>query len=98
MATYQEMFDLTHNQALLQRVMAAVAVLAEAIRSEAPATPNHAERMRWAQAALRNVDGTARSLMWVVIAQSRQFTAAQIEGATDAAVQSAVNSAVELLI
>lgn len=98
MATYQEMYDLTHNQPLLQRVMAAVAVLAETIRGEAPTTTNHAERMRWAQGALRNVDGTARSLMWVVIAQSRTFTAAQIEGASDAAVQTAVNSAVELLI
>jgi hypothetical protein len=98
MATYQEMHDLTHNTALLNRVMAAVAVLAEAIRGEAPATANHAERMRWAQQALRNVDGTARSLMWIVIAQNRAATAAQIEGASDAAVQTAVNSAVELLI
>ena len=98
MATYQELHELTHNAALLARVMTAVAVAAETIRSEDPATTNHVERVRWAQQALRNVDGTARGLMWIVMAQNRQFTVAQIEGASDAALQAAVNGAIQLLL
>jgi hypothetical protein len=98
MATYQELHALTHNAEILNRIMAAVAILADEIRTELPATANHAERMAWAKRALTNVDGTARGLMWVVMAQNRTFTVAQIDGATDAALQTAVNSAVELLI
>ena len=98
MATYQELHDLTHSTALLNRVMTAVAVAAEEIRSEAPAAADHAARVRWAQQALRNVDGTARGLMWIVMAQNRQFTVAQIEGASDAALQAAVNGAIQLLL
>ena len=98
MATYQELHDLTHSAALLNRVMTAVAVAAEEIRSEAPSTTDHVARVRWAQQALRNVDGTARGLMWIVMAQNRQFTVTQIEGASDAALQAAVNGAIQLLL
>jgi hypothetical protein len=98
MATYQELHGLTHNAEIINRIMTAVAILAEEIRTELPATANHAERMAWAKRALTNVDGTARGLMWVVMAQNRAFTVAQIEGASDAALQSAVDSAVQLLL
>ena len=98
MATYSELHSLHANVNLLNKVMAAVAILAEEIRTEDVATPNHDNRMYWAKAALRNVDGTARQLMWVLIAQNKDFAVAQIEGATDAAIQSAVNDAVTLLL
>jgi hypothetical protein len=98
MATYAELHSLIHNAEILNRIMAAVAILAEEIRTELPATANHAERMAWAKRALTNVDGTARGLMWIVMAQNKSFTVAQIEGASDAALQSAVDSAVQLLL
>ena len=39
----------------------------------------------------------SRAMVWAVLAQNRTFTAAQITGADDATVQTAVNAAVNLL-
>lgn len=98
MATYAELDDLTTDVTLMKRVRAAVAIAAEAIRVEDPGTANHAERMAFAKRALLNVDGTARSLMWLLLAMNKDFTVAQIQGASDAALQTAVNNAVEVLL
>lgn len=98
MADYTELHSLVTNVDLLNRIMTAVAIAAETIRTEAPATADHDKRMAWAKRALTNVDGTARQLMWVMIAQNKDFALSQITGATDAAIQNAVNSAVELLL
>lgn len=98
MASYTELHELNTNVALLNRVMIAVAMLAEVIRAESPGTVNHSARVAWAKSALANVDGTARSLMWVLLAQNAAFTKEQIEAATDAAIQAAVDSAVGLML
>lgn len=98
MATYTELYGLTTNIPLLNKVMIAVAILAETIRAEPPTTENHAARVVWAQEALRNVDGTARSLLWVLLAQNAAATQAAIENASDAAIQTAVDSAVNLML
>lgn len=58
---------------------------------------NHANRMLWAREVFKNPDVVARQMMTAVLAQNRAFTSAQITGATDAAVQTAVNNAINLL-
>lgn len=98
MATYEELHDLTTNIPLLNKVMTAVAILAETIRVESAGTTDHAKREAWAKSTLGNVDGMARSLMWVLLAQNAAFTKENIEGASDATIQTAVDSAVELLL
>jgi hypothetical protein len=98
MASYSELCDLTSDPALLKRVMTAVAVAAETIRAEDPATANHQSRVAWAKLALRNVDGAARGLMWILAAQNKALDVTQIQGATDVAIQNAVDSAIELLL
>lgn len=98
MATYAELHGLTTNVALLNKVMIAVAVAAEVIRTEDSATPDHARREAWAKAALANVDGTARQLMWALMAQNASAPATNIENAGDVAIQTAVESALELML
>lgn len=102
MATYKELFDLHANTAILERVMAAVAVACDLIRVESPGATQeevdlHTRRVVWARQAIRNVDGTARNIMWALMATNRDLTVAQIEGATDAQIQTAVNNVVGLL-
>jgi len=98
MATYQELYDLTTNVPLLNKVATGVAILAEDIRAEATSVTNHDLRLAWAKRALFNVDGTARSLMWVILAMNKAATVTQIDTASDASIQTAVNAAVELLL
>lgn len=98
MATYSELYLLSGNMNLIQKVCAAVAIAAEDIRTEDESTVNHEARLQWARGALNNVDGMARQMMWVLMAQNSNATADQIENATDAAIQNAVNNAIALFL
>ena len=60
MATYAELFGIADNNTLLDRMTAAVALQAEAIRLEAASTTNHTNRLLWAKAAYTDPRGTAR--------------------------------------
>jgi hypothetical protein len=100
MATYAELLTIATGptgDALRNRIRVAVVVAADVVRAEIGTTPNHANRMAWARLVLQNPDTEAMRMMWAVLAQNRAFTAAQITGADDAAVQTAVNNAIDLL-
>lgn len=100
MATYAELLDIATTATgatLRQKIQVAVVVACDVIRLEAGATANHADRLVWTQNALRNPSQEAERLMWAVLAQNRAFTSAQITGADDATVQTAVNNAIDLL-
>ena len=94
MATYNELFTLANDPTLIKKVTIAIAILAESIRLEEP--PITARRM-WAVRALNNPDGEARKIMWLLMAQNKDATVAQIEGAPDATIQTAVANAIDLL-
>ncbi len=100
MATYDELLSLNSSSSgtsLQRQVQVAVVVAADVIRLEVGTTPNHTNRMAWAKLALQNPKQEAERMLWAVLAQNRALTVAQITGATDAAVQTAVNAAVDLL-
>lgn len=100
MASYAELLDIAQTETgatLRQKIEVAVVVACDIIRLEAGATPNHANRLIWTQSALRNPAQEAQRLMWAVLAQNRAFSVAQITGADDATVQTAVNAAIDLL-
>lgn len=97
MATYAELYDLRSNSDLRNKVLVACAVAAELIRLEAGATPNHANRLLWAKQVFANPDPVAATMLQAVLAQNRTLTSAQIVGASDAAIQTAVNNAVDVL-
>lgn len=105
MATYEElsalamdMVDQRYNHPVYAKVAVAMAIAAENIRLEPPATPNHAERLAWAKAMLRTPAHMADSLMWVLLAQYSGNSIAQITAASDAAVQTAVDNALNLML
>lgn len=100
MATYAEILAIAttaSGAALKDKIKVAAIVAVDVIRSEGAQTPNHANRLIWASRTLQNPGAAAEQLTWAVLAQNRAFTAAQITGADDATVQTAVNSAVDLL-
>ena len=98
MATYAELLSINNtNDALKQKVLVACVIACDVIRLEADATPNHAARLNWARVTLQDPSRAASQMLWAVLAQNNLLTAAQITGASDAAVQSAVNAAVNLV-
>lgn len=96
MATYDELYQLHVDYSLIGKVSTAIAIAAEAIRIEDPATINHDLRLKWALLALNNVSGMAHKMMWILLAQNASFTIEQIQNASDVNIQNAVNSAVEI--
>jgi hypothetical protein len=103
MATLAELATLysrgtAQSDALLDRIKAAVLVSAEAIRVEAPATTNHAERLLWAKSAFSDPLARAHELWGAMLAANSTSTTAAILAASDAAIQTAVNNAVNTYI
>jgi hypothetical protein len=96
MATYDELLLASENGPLGNRIRVACVIAAEAIRTEAGATANHANRLIWAKAVFANPQHESARMLWAVLAQNKTFTLAQITGATDTAIQTAVNTAVDV--
>lgn len=93
MATYVQLVDLQRDVTLRTRLMVACIVTAETIRTELVATPNHAARLAWAKAAYDNPSEAADGVVWSVLAQNRSADSNTILGLTDAALQTAVDAA-----
>lgn len=99
MASYTELLNIAigpAGQDLRTRLRVAVVVAADVVRAETSGT-NLANRKAWARNVLNDPDREADRMMWAVLAQNRALTAAQITGATDENVQTAVNAAIDLL-
>jgi hypothetical protein len=96
MATYTELFDLWSNSDLQNKVTVACLIAAEAIRTEDPATPNHALRLVWAKQVFADPAPAGKEMFMAVLAGNAAMTTGQIKTATDAAIQAKVNAAVPL--
>lgn len=96
MATYLELYGLQNNSDLRNKISVAVVIAAEAIRTESDQTANHTNRLVWAKQALENPAAEAQRMTWGVLAQNSTLTVAQITGASDANILTAVQSAVNL--
>lgn len=95
MATYAEILTASENETLNNKIRVACVIAAEAIRTEATATANHANRLIWAKSVYQNPVAEAKRMLWSVLAQNNGATLAAITGAADATVQAAVNTAVD---
>jgi hypothetical protein len=96
MATYNELFELhTQNTDLLNRVTVAKTIKAQALL--ALPTPTAAQ-VAWAVDSLGSSREASKDLLSYVLAANAGLTVAQITNATDAAIQSAVNAAVDKII
>ena len=96
MATYAELIQASNDGGLNTRIRVACFIAAELIVEEDPATANHAARIAWARNVFANPAQEAMRMAWAVLAQNRNATLAAIIGASDAAVQTAVNNAVNV--
>lgn len=96
MATYTELAAIANNNVLLDKMSAAVAIQADAVRQEATGVSNHANRLKWAKQAFSDPRGMALKMTWAILAQNSSATNAQILAATDAALLTAVAGAVDV--
>lgn len=96
MATYDELLQANANTGLVNKVRVAVVVAATSIMTEAGTTTNHANRLIWAKTVFADPASAGQKMMWPVLAQNRALTLAQITGAVDADVQTAVDAAVNV--
>ena len=83
------------NDGLKAQVEVATVIAAEAKLSSGTAT---ALEQKWAGAVLANTKGEAQKAMLSVIASNKDVTIAQMQGASDAAVQAKVDAVVDGLI
>jgi hypothetical protein len=97
MATYDECLIAMEHPSLFNKVRVAVLVAADVVRSEAAGTANHAARLAWARRVMESPDAEARKMIGMAVVQNRASTLVQITGAADAAVQAAVNNAIDVL-
>lgn len=94
MATYIELIGLSADSTLKQRVTVACVIAANVIATEDPATVNHANRLEWGKRVYANPESMSSQMLWSVLAQNSSLTVAQINSASDAAIQTAVNNAI----
>lgn len=90
MATYDELYSaVKSNSTLRNRITAACQDLANTILGESNPTPS---RKGWATATRDNPDGAVNEVIWPVLIENKANTVAQINGATDAQILTAVTS------
>lgn len=95
MATFSEIYSIRYdNDDLKKKTTAAVAKVAMyIITTESESTPNHAERVAWANNALSNTPMAAEKMMWA-IAQNNTINA-DPAGATDSDIEYVVSVTVD---
>lgn len=94
MATYSELRSLFGEGSLKNKVEVALCMKVHAILQEA--TPS-AERLAWVRGVLASSYSEAEALLKYGLAANASLTAAQLLGASDAALLSAVSAAVDKL-
>ncbi len=94
MATLTELQDLAHNNDLRGKIERAITITALAITKEV--SPS-AERLQWGSDGLANPDDQVQLMLNYVLAENSAATIAQITTATDSAIQTNVNDAVDAL-
>ncbi len=95
MATYEELYSLTNNSELRNKIEVAVAVKAQGLIDGQ--TPTAAE-IAWASGAIDSPRSMAESLLVYVLAANKDATLPAILSASDSAIQGNVDAAVDTLI
>lgn len=95
MATYSELFAIQNDATLRNKIQVAVTVKAQSLLDLASPTAN---QVLWASNALNNPTQTMVRIMPYVLAANKSATQSQITGASDSAVQTNVDAAVDKLI
>lgn len=98
MATYTQIYNFRKeatatSQGIKARVTVAVATAAMAVLVESGATANHANRLVWAKASLKDAESEAERMFWGVVGDAT-FQAGP-GSITDAQLQSIINGLVD---
>ena len=97
MALYKDLVGLDQYDILLRQIIVSIAIeaklITDAIGTGSPPTAN---QIAWAKNALNNPQTEQARVFWYVIAANNTATIAQIQTATDSAVQTNVHAAVAL--
>jgi hypothetical protein len=96
MATYLEIWGLFNDSTLNSKVGSACIIAADSIRTEAGTVANHVNRLKWAKRVWADPVSIAAEMLKAVLAANNSLTLAQITGASDAAIQTAVNNAIDI--
>lgn len=94
MASYTELRDLFSNDALKNKLDIATIIAANNLLS---GTPTAAEQ-KWAAHVFANPRAESQKALMAVLATNNGLTVAQITGASDAAIQSGVDSVIGSLV
>lgn len=94
MATYSELRNLFNDSDLTEKVEVAIVVAAQELVAGTPTTAQKA----WIAAAFANPSAEAKKALMAVLAANKDVTVAAIQGATDTAIQTQVNSVVSILV
>ena len=95
MATYAELFELRSNSPLRNRVAVAIIIKAQSLIDGATPT---AAQIAWANAALQGPVDKAGEILNYVLAANKDASESQILDASDSAIQTNVDTAVDALI
>ena len=96
MATYAELRALMDDNDLENRCQVAVIVAAGTIQEEDSGTPNHDNRLAWAEKAYGSPAALAKKVLMSVLAANKAATVAQIQAATDEQLQEKVDAAIDV--
>lgn len=95
MATFLELYALRFSENMKKRVTVAIAVAAQNILAEDGGTTNHANRVIWADEALKDAQLMAEKIMWRVLGNAS--IAANGEASSDSDIQFVVNSLIDFV-
>jgi len=96
MATVSEIKGLYNNSNFQDAVEVEAVQAALDIIDEDGGTANHANRLIWAKITLSRPRETMQNILPAIIVQNRGLTVAQIQGASSAAILSAVNAVINV--
>lgn len=96
MASYEEIYNMSQEEGFRQRVTSAVADVANDVRLEDAGTPNHAERLVWASAAMRNPNDMVYDVIYGVLIANKAYSQEQILNSTDVQIAESVAALVNL--
>ena len=96
MATYIELKTLFSYSDLQDKVEVACIVAAETIRAENSSVDNHANRLIWAKKAFASPMTVRNEMLAALLAANKDQDVGNIIGASDTAIQTKVDAAVDV--
>jgi hypothetical protein len=91
-----ELKALFNHSDLFDKMQVACTIAAEAIRVEDAGTANHVNRLLWAKRAFTSPVDVSRQMLMSILASNAALTVSQIVAASDSAIQTKVNAAVNV--